>query len=89
MPSPAGLDETLALASALASKERLLALRALRAHPLSLSGLREAIGSKGHPSTLYRHIERLCDAGLVEKFYDSRGKALKYRLLAEQVTLHF
>ena len=79
--------QKLLVARALASEIRLAILELLLNGPLTLTQIRAQLDDTSpYRATFYRHLEKLKDAGLVEKFYDSQDKSLKYKLRDTQLT---
>ena len=72
------------VAQALGSRHRLAILRILSGRPRATaaevhSAFRERFGGR-HRESIYRDLERLVAAELVEKRYDAKRKALVYSL---------
>lgn len=76
--------------SALNSKTRREALKILANEPKTVKEVLSALREKGYAikyrETVYRILERLVDASLVEKYYD-REKGICYKLLTKELTL--
>jgi len=87
----ANLDSDRAI-SAVDSRIRRKILQALRNDNLTLQEVFEKIGRAGenvkHRESVYRHLEKLVDAGLVGKLYD-RNKGLCYKLLLRGIEIDF
>jgi len=78
---------TLKVAKALNSAYRISILRLLTEGPMSLAEVQAHLNHGRYRSSVYRHLESLKAAGLVEKIYDDRLKVLKYRLSAKRIEL--
>ncbi len=80
------VDEVLVQASALANRERLLAVLILRSKGrMSLNEFHREAHRKGiyaNPETSYRNLEILTRAGFLRKEYDQNSKTIYYRFEA-------
>lgn len=77
--------------AALASKNRLRIAKALIDKPLSSIEVYKAVGEELslRRESIYKDLEILSDAGVLEKFYDPKEKKLKYRLVKKEVVIRF
>jgi DNA-binding transcriptional ArsR family regulator len=80
-------ERTLRVAKALASPYRLSLLMLLAEDPMSLAQVQANLNHGRYRSSVYRHLEALKAAGLLEKSYDDQAKALTYRLSARRIEL--
>lgn len=78
--------------SALNSRTRRKILQVLENGNLTLQEVFEKMGEVSvkvkYRESVYRHLEKLQDAGLVEKLYD-RNKGLCYKLLVRGIEIDF
>lgn len=79
--------------SALSSKTRLEILRILSAKPYSIGEILSDLQKKGYGikyrESIYRALEKLVAAGLVEKYYDKEEKGIKYKLIKTKLEIDF
>lgn len=79
------------LFSALSSRTRLEILKILSSAPMTLMQVKGALNALGigirYRESVYRALEKLVSAGLVEKYYDSHERKMKYALAIERVEL--
>ena len=79
------------LFSALSSKTRWEILRILSSGPKHLMDVKSSLNASGirikYRESVYRALEKLVSAGLVDKFYDSQEKRIKYALAIEKIEL--
>lgn len=78
------------IASSLNSDIRILILESLK-NPKTVKDVLNHIHKEGHQiqykETIYRALEKLVNAGLVEKFYDNERKAIYYVLKIEKIII--
>lgn len=86
------VKKNLLIARAVNSELRLRALETLCSGPKNLKEIVSALESKGYKiryrETAFRSLEKLADAGLVEKTYQRR-KGVVYNLKKNQVVINF
>ena len=79
--------------SALDSKTRIEILRILAAGPANVAGVLGELGRKEfgtkYRESVFRALEKLANAGLVEKYYDNEKRGIRYRLLKTRVEIDF
>lgn len=79
--------------SVLSSETRLEILRILASRPGDLMEIKKALDASGlgikYRESVYRALERLVSAGLVEKFYDRNAKKIKYALAIREIRVRF
>jgi len=84
------VQKILAITSAINSDLKISALRSLCSGPKNLKEVIHSIESLGHKvryrETVYRSLERLTDARLLEKSY-LRGKGVVYILKKKQIVI--
>lgn len=83
--------DTAKVFAALDSDLRREILTALVDKPSTVLGVMQKLKTKGldvkYRETVYRSLETLLDAGLVEKFYNRERKELCYRLCSTKLTI--
>lgn len=83
--------ETAKVISALNSKMRREILKTISEEPMTVMQVLEELKRRKfevkYRETVYRALEKLLDAGLVEKYYDPE-KGLCYRIMVKLVTLN-
>jgi Fe2+ or Zn2+ uptake regulation protein len=79
--------------SALSSKTRLEILRILSAKPGSVIQILDELKKRDYGikyrESVYRALEKLVAAGLVEKYYDKEERGIKYRLVKTKLEIDF
>lgn len=79
------------LFSALSSKTRLEILKILASGPRDLMQVKNILNASGirirYRESVYRALEKLVSAGLVNKFYDTRSKKIKYSLAVRRIEI--
>ena len=79
--------------SALSSKTRIEILRILAEKPSSIMDVLGELGRRGfkikYRESVYRSLEKLTSAGLVEKYYDKKERGIRYRLIKIKLEVDF
>jgi len=79
--------------STLSSKTRLEILKVLASRSGDLMEIKRALDASGlgikYRESVYRALDRLASAGLVEKFYDRNEKKIKYALAVREIRVRF
>lgn len=79
--------------SALSSKTRIEILRILTAKPSGVTQILNELEKRGfgikYRESVYRALEKLAAAGLVEKYYDRKEKGIRYRLVKTKLEMDF
>jgi len=92
MVSAKGIKKNLLIAGAVNSEIRLRILETLCLGPKNLKEVIQTLETKGYKmkyrETAFRSLEKLADAGLVEKTYQRR-KGVIYNLKKNQVVINF
>jgi len=84
---------TVKVFSALASSTRLAILQLLANTPLNVGEILELLNQRGiqisHRESVYRAVEKLRKAGLVDKLYDNERKSLLYKIKYKKLIYDF
>lgn len=79
--------------SALSSRTRIEILRILAVKPRSVIEILNELNNKGftikYRESVYRALEKLTAAGLVEKYYDRKEGGIRYKLLRKKIEVDF
>lgn len=72
---------------ALASAERLAIMATLAERAMSLPEIHARLANRRYRSSIYRDLEVLKAAGLVNKAYDDETKSLRYQVSTRRIEL--
>jgi len=79
--------------SALSSKTRIEILRILAVKPSGVMEILDELRRRGfgikYRESVYRALEKLTAAGLLEKYYDKKQKGIRYRLVKTKLEIDF
>ena len=75
------------ICTALSSTTRLRILVVLNRKAMTLNEVVNAVGNVRYKDSIYRHLEKLREAGLVAKSYDANSKLLYYSLNEDTVLI--
>lgn len=82
-------DEIVEVSAALQNEARLQLIAALYESDYSLNELYNDFDISDHRSSVHRHLEKLREAGLVEKYLDKSSDEKTYRLREDRVEIEF
>jgi len=80
------------ICSALSSATRIEILKILADGSMSMREIMDALHERGfrinYRASVYRALEKLVSAGLVEKYYDRESRGIRYRLLKSRLNIN-
>lgn len=82
-------DEIVEVSAALQNEARLQLISALYESDYSLNELYNDFDISDHRSSVHRHLEKLREAGLVEKYLDQLTDQKTYSLKREKIEIKF
>lgn len=79
------------ICAALSSKNRVKIAKALVKKSMSSIEVFKLLGKELdlRREAIYKYLEMLTKAGILEKFYDSQEKKLKYKLIKDKIVISF
>ena len=85
-------NQTALILRALDSDLRRELLRIAAMSPLDAEGYYKAIAERGfnirYKESVYKELQFLVEAGMIEKFYDVKSKKILYRIALSRVSIH-